>query len=70
MVGAVTLAFGFALITSPRRSGMVLGLGDGPALSGAVGMADLLVGVGILRGRPRWPWTASRAALNVVLADR
>ncbi|MGI5519348.1 hypothetical protein ACQEUX_00135 [Micromonospora sp. CA-259024] len=67
MVGLVTLGFGVVLTARPRRSAAALGLGDRPVLAGAVGLTDLVVGTGVLCGRPRWPWMAARAALNLVL---
>ena len=67
-VGLVTLGFGVALTVAPRRSREVLGMGVAlPAR--AVGVADLVIGSALLFGRPRWPWMASRAALNAVLAE-
>ncbi|MFG1837900.1 hypothetical protein ACGFH8_05600 [Micromonospora sp. NPDC049175] len=66
-VGVVTLGFGVVLTAMPRRSAAALGLGDRPVLAGAVGLTDLVVGSGVLLGRPRWPWMAARAALNLVL---
>jgi hypothetical protein len=66
-VGLVTLGFGVVLTAMPRRSAPALGLGDRPVLARAVGLADLVVGSGVLWGRPRWPWMAARAALNLVL---
>ncbi|MGC4748531.1 hypothetical protein ACLQ28_23195 [Micromonospora sp. DT201] len=67
VVGFVTLGFGVLLTAMPRRSAAALGLGDRPVLAGAVGLTDLVVGSGVLRGRPRWPWMAARAALNLAL---
>ncbi|MEU4472936.1 hypothetical protein [Micromonospora sp. NPDC023888] len=64
----MTLGFGVALTARPRRTAAALGLGERPVLAGAVGLADLVVGSGVLCGRPRWPWMAARAALNLVLA--
>lgn len=66
-VGLVTLGFGVVLTVMPRRSAVALGLGDRPALARTVGVTDLVVGSGVLVGRPRWPWMAARAALNLVL---
>jgi hypothetical protein len=68
VVGVVTLGFGVVLTARPRRSATALGLGDRPVLAGAVGLTDLVVGSGVLWGRPRWPWMAARAALNLALA--
>ena len=34
----------------------------------AIGVSDLLLVPGLLRGEPRWPWMIGRAALNVMVA--
>ncbi|GGO16885.1 hypothetical protein GCM10011576_30260 [Micromonospora parathelypteridis] len=67
-VGLVTLGFGVVLTAMPRRSAAALGLGNRPVLARTVGLTDLVVGSGVLCGRPRWPWMAARAALNLALA--
>ncbi|MEU7801423.1 hypothetical protein AB0B10_19335 [Micromonospora arborensis] len=67
VVGLVTLGFGVVLTAMPRRSAAGLGLGNRPVLARAVGLTDLVVGSGVLWGRPRWPWVAARAALNLAL---
>lgn len=65
--GGVTSVAGVLLTAAPQRSARLIGLGDHPALVRAVGISDLLVAPGLLRGRPRWPWLTARAALNVCL---
>lgn len=66
-VGVATLLIGGALLAAPTRLGPVLGLADrrGTQLVGAL---DLALVPGLLAGRPRWPWLAARAALNVATA--
>ena len=67
-VGCVTLAAGAALATSPRLVTGRLGL-DGQDLAvRAIGVSDLVLVPGLLRGRPRWPWMIGRAALNLAIA--
>lgn len=66
-VGAITLGIGAALLADPHRAGAPLGLEPGPAR--VIGLADLALVPGLLRGRPRWPWMVARAALNVAIAS-
>jgi hypothetical protein len=66
LVGWVTLAAGAGLVAAPRLTAGPLGLGGGDhAALRALGAADLVLVPGLLRGEPRWPWMAARAALNV-----
>jgi hypothetical protein len=69
IAGMVTLAIGTGLTVAPSRTAKVLGLGDRPTLSRTIGLVDLALVPGLLRGRPRWPWMVARAALNLVVAD-
>jgi hypothetical protein len=65
IAGWVTLAIGAGLVAAPGRVSGQLGLhGREPAVR-ALGVADLVLVPGLLRGRPRWPWMAARAALNI-----
>ena len=43
-----------------------MGIAD-PFAARLVGLADLALVPGLLRGRPRWPWLAARAGLNVAI---
>jgi hypothetical protein len=63
--GSVTLAVGIALLVAPRRVTGPLGLDGQDAAVRALGVADLVLVPGLLRGSPRWPWMLARAALNV-----
>jgi hypothetical protein len=67
-VGSVTLATGAALVAAPRLLTGPLGLAGQDAAVRAIGAADLVLVPGLLRGRPRWPWMVSRAALNLATA--
>jgi hypothetical protein len=62
--GWATLAIGATLVLAPR-TGRWSGLDD-PRTARAVGAADLALVPGLLAGRPRWPWAAARAGLNLV----
>jgi hypothetical protein len=67
-VGWVTLGAGAALVAAPARVSGPLGLDGQDAALRAIGLSDLVLVPGLLRGRPRWPWMAGRAALNLGLA--
>lgn len=68
--GVVTLVIGAALTGAPLRTSSALALGASPVGARVLGLADLALAPGLLRGRPRWPWMAGRALLNVVVAQR
>ena len=34
----------------------------------AIGLSDLVLVPGLLRGKPRWPWLIGRAAMNLAVA--
>ena len=66
-VGLLTLVIGAFLGAAPGVSQRFLELrDDGPTQTGlrVVGVVDLVVAIGLLVGRPRWPWVAARAAAN------
>jgi hypothetical protein len=65
VIGAVSAALGLALLGAPRRSAGLLGLGGVPLLLRAIGVADLIVGVALMRGTRRLRWMRMRACMNV-----
>jgi hypothetical protein len=65
IAGAATGPMGVALLLRP---GLIGGAGVSARTSRAIGAADLVVAIGLLAGRPRWPWAAARAAANVPTA--
>jgi hypothetical protein len=65
-VGVLTTAIGGVLAAAPARVGPLMGLTD-PRVARLVGLTDLALVPGLLRGRPRWPWLAARAALNLTI---
>ena len=67
-VGCVTLAAGAALVVAPRAVTGPLGLDGQDAAVRAIGVSDLVLVPGLLRGSPRWPWMIGRAALNLAIA--
>jgi hypothetical protein len=66
-VGCVTLAAGTALALAPARVTGPLGLDRQDTAVRAIGLSDLVLVPGLLRGSPRWPWMVGRAALNLAL---
>ena len=67
-VGCVTLAAGAALVAAPGPVTRLLGLDGQDTAMRAIGLSDLVLVPGLLRGDPRWPWMVGRAALNLGLA--
>jgi len=68
LVGWITLGAGASLVVAPQRVTEPLGLQGQETAMRAMGVADLVLVPGLLRGRPRWPWMIGRAALNVAQA--
>jgi len=66
-VGCATLAIGGALVVAPGRLTGPLGLDGQETAVRALGLSDLVLVPGLLRGRPRWPWMIGRAALNLAM---
>lgn len=66
-VGVVTTLIGGALAVAPAGAAGFLHLSS-PLGARVIGIADLALVPGLVAGRPRWPWMAGRAALNVVIA--
>jgi hypothetical protein len=67
VAGWATLVIGTAFVVAPRRASPLLGLEGNEAAVRVIGVSDLVLVPGLLRGAPRWPWMAARAAFN--LAD-
>jgi hypothetical protein len=65
-VGVITTVIGGALAAAPARVGPLVGL-TSPRAGLVVGLADLALVPGLLRGQPRWRWLAARAGLNVAI---
>jgi hypothetical protein len=68
IAGCVTLVAGVALVAAPGQVTERLGLEGHDAAVRAIGLSDLVLVPGLLRGRPRWPWLIGRAAMNVAVA--
>jgi len=65
LAGWATLAIGASLLVAPRRTTGPLGLEGHEGAFRALGVADLVLVPGLIRGDPRWPWVLARAAFNV-----
>ncbi len=65
VVGVITLAVGAVLAAAPEFTTKPLGLEGQETPMRLVGLADLALVPGLLRGEPRWPWMFGRAALNL-----
>ena len=63
--GYATLVIGAALVVAPRRTTGPLGLDGHETAVRAIGVSDLVLVPGLLRGNPRWPWMMARAAFNL-----
>ena len=66
-VGLATTLIGGALAAAPAGPAGFLRLSS-PLGARVIGIADLALVPGLIAGRPRWPWMAGRAALNVAIA--
>jgi hypothetical protein len=65
LAGYATLLIGASLLAAPSRTTQPLGLDGHETAFRAIGVSDLVLVPGLLRGNPRWPWMAARAAFNV-----
>lgn len=67
LAGWSSVVFGAALVAAPARVGRTAGVPADPRILRAIGLADLTIAFGLLRGRRPARWLGARAALNVVL---
>lgn len=68
VVAAVSLVAGLACTLTPAATMRLAGIRAAPGVVRAVGMADLVLAVGLHLGRPAWPWLLARAATNPAIA--
>ncbi len=66
MVGWVSLGLGLALVVSPARIVKGLGMGERPNLGRLLGVRDLVLGAGLLRGRSEATWLKVRGVADVL----
>lgn len=67
-IGWISVGFGLALTLVPSTSVAFLGWGSRERLARFIGVADLIVGAGLLLDRRRSRWMLARAVLNAALA--
>ena len=60
LVGWVSLGLGLALVASPARTVKRLGMGERPNLGRLLGVRDLVLGAGLLRGGSEATWLRAR----------
>jgi hypothetical protein len=65
VAGYATLAIGAVLVVAPRLVTGAVGLDGQEAAVRAIGVSDLVLVPGLLRGSPRWPWMLTRAVFNL-----
>jgi hypothetical protein len=65
IAGWGTLVAGAALVIAPRHATKPLGLEGEELAWRLIGVSDLVLVPGLLRGNPRWPWMMARAAFNL-----
>lgn len=66
-IGWVSLSLGLTLTLAPRKTAGLLGWGDREHLARVVGVADLVVGTGLLLSRRSSRWMLARTLLNAVI---
>ena len=66
--GYVTTATGVALVLAPGVAARQMGLAGQEGPLRLIGLADLVLVPGLLRGKPRWPWMIARAGMNLAMA--
>jgi hypothetical protein len=67
-IAVVSLGAGAALTVAPGKVGPAAGIGNRRSVALLIGLLDLALVPGLLRGRPRWPWMLARAASNLPVA--
>lgn len=60
-VGLLRLGIGLALIVAPARTVRSFGMGERPTLGRILGVRDLILAAGLLRGENPAPWLRARA---------
>lgn len=68
LIGSVTAVLGAALVVAPRVATGPLGLTGQESAVRVIGVSDLVLVPGLLRGEPRWPFMIGRAAASLGIA--
>jgi hypothetical protein len=67
-VAAISLVAGLVCTVAPATTARLAGINATPGVVRAVGLADLVLALGLYVGRPSWPWLLARAASNPAAA--
>ena len=67
-VAAVSLVAELACTVAPATTARLAGIDATLGVVRAVGLADLVLALGLYVGRPSWPWLLARAASNPAIA--
>ena len=59
-IGWLSLAIGLSLVVSPTPGTRAFGMGERPTLGRIMGLRDLVVGAGLLRGEDTRTWLITR----------
>ena len=59
-IGWLSVAVGLQLVVAPRSGTRGFGMGDRPTLGRVMGVRDLVVGAGLLRGEETRAWLIAR----------
>lgn len=65
ILGWISLAMGLTLL-APGRAARLFGLGRRPGLMAVIGVRDVAIGLGLLRGRRPAVWLRAQAAADAV----
>ena len=68
LVGCITAVTGVALVAAPGPVAGPLGLAGREDAARVIGVSDLVLAAGLLRGRPKWAWMAARTAVDAAVA--
>ncbi|WP_375001040.1 hypothetical protein [Aeromicrobium sp. CTD01-1L150] len=63
IAGMATAVIGTGLLLAPGPVGRLAEI-ENPRVARAIGVTDLVIAPGLLRGRPRWPWLVARTVAN------
>lgn len=64
-IGLVSLGVGLALLAAPTRTVQLFGMGERPNLGRFLGVRDLILAAGLLRGENPALWLRARAVSDV-----
>ncbi len=65
-IGWLSVAVGLQLVVAPRSGTRGFGMGDRPTLGRIMGVRDLVVGAGLLRGEDTRTWLLARGINDAV----